>query len=118
MGMGSHVDGHTIDGDEKIGAVVEVESAEEILSGFASSGVLGDDDAGDGFEDFAPAERGPGEEVGAAGNPEGCGGGLFEEIRRFPYDHDFIETHWAFGEFDFGDWSGEGGVLCRVCEEL
>ncbi len=107
VGVGSHVDGHAIDGDEKVGAVVEVESAEEILGGFAASGVLGDDDAGDGFEDFATAERGTGEEIGAAGNPEGRGGGLFEEISGFPDDHDFIETHRAFCEVDLGDWGGE-----------
>ena len=44
--MSWHVDGHAVYFDGKIGAVVKVEAAQEILVGLTLSGMLGDDQAG------------------------------------------------------------------------
>ena len=54
--MGAHVDRHFVDRDGEIGAVVEIEAAQEILVGLAVAAVLGDDQAGNDFKRF----RGPG----------------------------------------------------------
>ena len=46
VAMGRHVDGHAVDLDGEIGAVVEIEAAQKILVGFAFAGMLGDDQPG------------------------------------------------------------------------
>jgi hypothetical protein len=46
MAVGRHVDGHAVDLDGQIGAVVEVEAAQKILVGFARAGMLGGDQPG------------------------------------------------------------------------
>jgi hypothetical protein len=51
--MRGHVDRHAVDRDGEIGAVVEVEAAQEILVGFALAAVLRDDQARDSFKEFA-----------------------------------------------------------------
>ena len=45
VAMCRHVDRHAVDGDGEIGAVIEIEAAQEILVGFAFAGMLGDDQA-------------------------------------------------------------------------
>ena len=45
MAVRAHVDGHAVDGDGEVGAVVEIEAAQEILVGFALAAVLRDDQA-------------------------------------------------------------------------
>ena len=66
MRMGAHVDRHAVDRDGKIGAVIEIESAQEILIGLPVSAVLGDDQAGHHFECFRRPGQWPGVDVGAA----------------------------------------------------
>ena len=58
VAMGAHVDRHAVDRDGEIGAVVEVEAAQEILVRFAFAAVLGDDQAGRRFQHFAGARGG------------------------------------------------------------
>ena len=48
----AHVDGHAVDRDRQIGAVIEIHAAQKILVGLAVAGVLGDDQAGDDFKGF------------------------------------------------------------------
>ncbi len=54
----AHVDGHAIDGDGQIGAVVEIEAAQEVLVGFALAAVLRHDQPRHGFEHLAGAVGG------------------------------------------------------------
>ena len=88
VGVRGHVDRHALDPGLEVGAVVEIEAADEILVGLAVTRVLGDDHAGHGLEQLAfagdraapqvrradPALRGragdPDQIVGAAGDGE------------------------------------------------
>ena len=71
VGVGGEVHGNPVDGGRKIGAVVEVEAAHVILVGFAVAGVLGDDHARDGFEDFSWAQQGFASDLAACGRAFG-----------------------------------------------
>ena len=78
--MGRHVDGHAVDADREIRAVIEVEAAQEILVGFTLAGMLGDDQARHDFQRFADAQERDGvhllarEADGAGGSRlKGCG---------------------------------------------
>ncbi len=51
--MGAHVDRHVVDRNRKVGAVVEIVAAQEILVSFALAAMLGHDEARSGFEDLA-----------------------------------------------------------------
>ncbi|MET4828844.1 hypothetical protein ABH972_006433 [Bradyrhizobium ottawaense] len=56
--MGAHVHGDAVNGDGKVGTVVEIIAAQEILVGFALAGMLRHDETRHGFERFArPRER-------------------------------------------------------------
>ena len=56
--VGAHVDRHAVEPEGKVGAVVEIHAAQEVLIGFAFAAVLGDDQAGRGLEHFArPLDR-------------------------------------------------------------
>ena len=54
VAVGAHVDRHAVDRDGEVGAVVEVEAAQEILVGFALAAVLRDDEAGHRFSSASP----------------------------------------------------------------
>ena len=56
--MGAHVDRHAGDESGKVGTVVQIEAAQEILVGFAIAAMLGDDDPGHEFEQFSGAQCG------------------------------------------------------------
>ncbi|MGC4090801.1 MAG: hypothetical protein QM756_23595 [Polyangiaceae bacterium] len=58
VAVGGQVDGHAVDGDGKVGAVVQVEAPQEILVGFAVPGMLGDDEAGYRFQHLRRAQQG------------------------------------------------------------
>jgi hypothetical protein len=51
----AHVDGHAVDADREVRAVVDIEAADEILVGFAFAAVLRDDEARHRLEHFAGA---------------------------------------------------------------
>jgi hypothetical protein len=53
MPMGAHVDRHVVECDVDIGAVIEVEAAQEILVGLPLSAVLGGDQSRHDLEHFA-----------------------------------------------------------------
>ena len=74
VAMGRHVDGHAVDPDGEIGAVVKVEAAQEILVGLALSGMLGDDQAGHDLQRLAGPQEGHGVHLRAA-DAHGAGGG-------------------------------------------
>ena len=68
----AHVDGHAVDGDGEVGAVVEVEAAQEVLVGLAFPAVLGDDEAGCGLEQLSRAVDGAGLELGGQHHALAC----------------------------------------------
>ena len=74
VAMSRHVDGHAIDPDRKIGAVVKIEAAQEILVGLTLSGMLGDDQAGHDLKRLAGPQEGHGIHLRAA-DAHGAGGG-------------------------------------------
>ena len=53
MAVRRHVDRHAVDACREVGAVVEVEAAQEVLVGLAVARVLRDDHAGRRFQEFA-----------------------------------------------------------------
>ncbi len=55
--MTRKVHGHAVHRESEIGAVIEVESAQEVLIGLAVTRVLSDDQAGHTFEQFAAAKE-------------------------------------------------------------
>ena len=55
MRMGAHVDRHVVEPDIDIGAMVEIEAAQEILVGLALAAMLGDDQPRHDLERFAHA---------------------------------------------------------------
>jgi len=74
VGVGGHVDGHAVDKGREVGAVVEVEAAQEVLVGLAVAAVLGDDHAGHEFEHLGRAQG------RAAFDQPGCDGALAGRI--------------------------------------
>jgi hypothetical protein len=59
MRVGRHVGRHAVDKGREIGAVIEIEAAQEVLVRLAAPAVLRDDDAGHEFEHFGRTQRGP-----------------------------------------------------------
>ena len=55
VGVGAQVDRHVVDGDRNVGAVIEIEAAQEILVGLAFAAVLRHRQAGRRFKEFARA---------------------------------------------------------------
>ena len=74
--MGRHVDGHAVDLDGEIGAVVEIEAAQKILVGFAFAGMLGDDQSRHHLQRLAGAGEGLRVHLRAADGHGAGGGGL------------------------------------------
>ena len=75
--MGRHVDRHAIDPDRKIGAVVEIETAQKILVSLPLSGMLGDDQAGHDLKRLAGPQERHGIDLGTA-DADGAGGGWLQ----------------------------------------
>ena len=63
MPVCTHVDRHTLGAGEEIGAVIQVETAQEVLIGFAGAGMLGGDHAGNHLHQLAHAQHGHGQVV-------------------------------------------------------
>ena len=55
--MGRHIDGHAPNIGGKVGAVIEIEPAQEILVGLAVTRMLGNDQAGHHFQRLAGTEN-------------------------------------------------------------
>ena len=94
--MGRHVDGHAVDADGEIGAVVEIEAAQKILVGFAFAGMLGDDQPRHHLQRLA----GAGERLRVhlrAADGHGAGGGGLHVCRpcgRGPRRHAAADLRW------------------------
>ena len=73
VGVGGHVDRHALDPGLEIGAVIEVEAADEVLVRLAVARVLGDDQTRDGLEQLALAGDRPKPEIRRTDSPLGCG---------------------------------------------
>ena len=104
------VDGHPVERGGEVGAVVEVEAAEEILVGLTRAAVLRDDDAGDGLQQLTGAEqRARAEVVEAHGALRGrrCEAG--EVIRAAPDDDIGQARGWSVGEGGRGVLRESGG---------
>ena len=54
--MAAHIHWHEIEAGHEIGAVVEVESTQEVLVGLAAATVQGDHHTGHGFKDFTGSD--------------------------------------------------------------
>ena len=57
MSVGRQVQRHVVEEDGEIGPVIEIKAAHEILVRLPAAGMLGDDDAGHGFKNFAHAQN-------------------------------------------------------------
>ena len=53
MAMGAHIERHAVEIEREVGAVIEVEAAQEILVGFAVAAVLRDDKTWHDFQRLA-----------------------------------------------------------------
>ena len=71
---------HTVDREREVGAVIEVEPAQEVLVRLAVPRVLGDDHAGDGLEQLAAAEQRQILEVDLADGPLRGADGVPQQI--------------------------------------
>ncbi len=71
---------HVVDVGREVGAVVEVEAAQEVLVRLAAARVLGGDQAGDDFEQLGHAEQGAHGQVGAADGALARRGRLADEV--------------------------------------
>jgi hypothetical protein len=80
VAMSRHVDGHAVDPDRKIGAVIKIEAAQEILVGLTLSGMLGDDQAGHDLKRLAGPQEGHGIHISAA-DGHGAGRGRLHVCR-------------------------------------
>ena len=66
VAVAAHVDRHAVDESGEVGAVIEVEAAQEILVGLAGAGMLGGDEARDILRQLADPRDRLGGEVGIA----------------------------------------------------
>ena len=89
--MGRQVDRHAGDRGREVGAVVEVEAAQEVLVGLAVAGVLGDQQAGHPFEDVGRAQRRSSLDAGGVDRAGGGGVGDAHDIGRRGDDFDVAQ---------------------------
>ena len=64
--VAGHVDGNVVHAHRQVGAVVEIEAAQEILVGLSAAGMLGDDHAGNFLDHFAGAKQRTQRQIGGA----------------------------------------------------
>ena len=87
------IDRDAVHEDGEIGAMIEVEAAQEVLVGLPRAAVLRDDDAGDGLEDFGGARQRAAGELLTAHGALGRGIGDAEQIVGAPGNGDFRHAH-------------------------
>nr|WP_255615653.1 hypothetical protein [Polymorphobacter sp. PAMC 29334] len=83
-----HVDRHTVDELGEVGAVIEVEAAQEILVGLAAARMLRSDETWDDFEQFADPLNRTIFEVDLSDCPLGCRIGNPNKVCRAPGNDD------------------------------
>ncbi len=89
MRVAGEIDGDPVDGEREVGAVIEVEPAQEVLVRLAVARVLGDDHAGNGFfEQLPTAEQRQIREVSLADGALRGALGRPQELLGAPVYHD------------------------------
>jgi len=109
VGVRHHVGRHAHDLGGEVAAVVEIETAQEILVGLAVARVLGDDHAGHGFHDLGRAQQRP---VGQLFGGDGAFAGRVGDagqVLAAAADGDFLQGRHAgrVGLAECGQGSGE-----------
>jgi hypothetical protein len=89
--MRAHVHRHVIDQGREVGAVIEIEAAQEVLVRLARSGVLDGDQAGHGLQQLGHPQQGSDGEVCAAHCALAGGIGLADQRLAAGEHHDFLE---------------------------
>ena len=88
MAVAAIVERYAVEETGEVGAVVEVEAAQEILVGLAAARMLRGDQAGDDFEQFADALQRAGVEIGAPDMALRSSVGDADEVLRTPINDD------------------------------
>ncbi len=89
--MRVHVHRNAIDAGGQIGAVIEVEAAQEILIGFAIARVLSDHESGHGFEQLAGTHHGTRLELRARNRALSRRLDATDQAATLCRDHDLVE---------------------------
>ena len=79
MRVRRQVERHVVEKHREVRAMIQVEAAQKILVGLPPAGVLRDDDAGNGFENFAAAQNGA---VGQLRRARGALGGRIRDAQQ------------------------------------
>ncbi len=101
MTMGAHVDRHRIDEGREIGPVIKIESAQEILIGFAAARMLGRDQPRYEFEQITGAQHGASVNFLTANHPFRCRNRFANQVQAAAGDDDRLA---AFGFRLFWQW--------------
>ncbi len=91
VGVGRAVHRHAVDEAREIGAVVEVETPDQVLVGLALARVDGDHQTRDGLVELADAGDGPELHLLLGDRALACGFRPAEEIQPGGGDHDFLD---------------------------
>ena len=83
--------GNAVDAGREIGAVIEIEAAQEILVGLAVAAVLRDDEARHGLQQLAGAQHRAGFELRARDRALARRLHFADELVALRGDHDFVE---------------------------
>jgi hypothetical protein len=92
VAMRVHVHGNAIDAGGQVGAVIQVEAAQEILVGLAIARVLSDHESGNGFEQLAGAHHGTRLELRARDRALSRRLDATDEAASLCRDHDLVEV--------------------------
>ena len=111
-----HVDRHAVERGGEVGAVVEVEAAQVKLVRFPATGMLRDDDAGDGLDDLADALKRTPRELLRADHAFIRGSGRADQaVRAARHDHGFELS--GFRLLSGRGQTGEAGGRCEESAE-
>ncbi len=89
VAVAAHVGGHTINEGGEIGAVIEIETAQEILVCLTLTRMLGSDQTGNGLEHLASAQNRPEVEIAIAHDARRPGVGDADKVDGAAIDDDF-----------------------------
>jgi hypothetical protein len=89
--MRGHVHGHAVDAGGEIGAVIEIEPAQEVLVRLAAAAVLSDDQPGHDFEQLARAQHGAQVELFRGRDTDRCRSRITAETLQLAGDDDLLQ---------------------------
>ena len=75
-----HIDGHVIQSEGEVGAMVQIKSAHKVLVGLAFTAVLGGYQARDKLQQFGGARNRAQFQLGVKNNTFGCGDGRAGQV--------------------------------------